>query len=276
MKRKLNLEEIHSITLNLMDRVHDICEKNKIKYVLGYGTLIGAVRHKGFIPWDDDFDIWLLREDYNRFVEIVTKDPDNRYKLVTRGNTENYHYGVARYCDTKYEYHTDLNVKQYQQGIFIDVYVLDSCGDTEEETDAVHRQVMKLNAQYMVYCNRNSLTSKARTLIRIPYHYYLHIKYGKHFGQKIDKMMEELIYSAFKKDSKYVGIYWENKDFRLIKRSWYEHILLWPFEDREYWILAEYDECLRLHYGDYMTPPPENERVASHDYSVYEVEGTQD
>lgn len=270
MKRKIGIDEIHRITLDLMDRIHEICEANGIKYCLGYGTLIGAIRHKGFIPWDDDFDIFMLRDEYNKFVRIAKENPDPRYKLVTRGNTQNYHYGVARYCDMKYEYHSELNVKQYRQGVFIDVYCMDSCGDTKEETDLVRAKVGKLNTDYIIYCNKKSLSNKARTLIRIPYHYFLHIKYGKGFAQEIDKMTENLIYSYFNRNTKYVGDYWEKNEFRLFERSWLEELKLSEFEDRVYWIPVHYDEVLKLQYGEYMTPPPPNQRVATHDYTIYE------
>jgi len=270
MKRKLGIEEIHSITLELMDQFHIICEKNGLKYYLNYGTLIGAIRHKGFIPWDDDFDIMMEREDYNKLLSLLEKETTGRYRLITRGNTPNYYNGIARFCDTKYEYITELDVKQYQQGIFIDVYPLDSCADTEEEADIIHKKIQKLNAKYIIYCNRKSLTSKINTIIRTPYYAYLHLRYGKHFGQKIEEMTKKIIYSHLDRQTKNVCIYWESRDFRLIPRKWLQERELWPFEDRQYWITKEYDAFLRLHYGDYMQLPPESERIATHNYSVYE------
>ena len=270
-KRKLEIEEIHSITLDLMDRLHDICEKNGISYCLNYGTLLGAIRHKGFIPWDDDFDVMMSREDYDKLLSLLEHETSGRYRLITRGNTPHYYNGIARFCDMKYEYETELDVKQYQQGVFIDVYPLDSCSASEIETDEVHSKVRKLNAKYIIYCNRKSLTSRINTTIRTPYYFWLHLRYGKKLGQKLETMTKDIIYSRFNKDTQHVGIYWEGKDFRLMKREWVQDRILWSFEDRKYWVPAAYDEFLRLQYGDYMTPPPESERVATHKYSVYEV-----
>ena len=271
-KRKIGIEEIHAITLDLMDVFHGICEQNGLVYYLNYGTLLGAVRNGGFIPWDDDCDVMMPRADYDRLLALLEDSRTGRYRLITRGNTPYYYNGIARFCDMKYLYQTELDVKQYEQGVFIDVYPLDACGETEEETDKAHLPVRKLNARYMVYCNKRSLTSRARTLVRIPYHYFLHLRYGKRFGKKIEQMTKDIIYSRFSSDSKHVGIYWESRDFRLIPRAWLAERILWPFEGRQYWIPKEYDRFLTLQYGDYMTPPPAEEQVATHSYSIYETE----
>ena len=98
--RKLNLQEIHEVTLDVMDRIHRICEENDIRYTLMFGTLIGALRHQGFIPWDDDFDICMLREDYNRFCEITGWEK-GRYRLANRLLTKDYYYGISRYYDAR-------------------------------------------------------------------------------------------------------------------------------------------------------------------------------
>ena len=270
--RKVGIGEIHEITLDLMDQFHLLCETHGLTYYLNYGTLLGAVRHKGFIPWDDDFDVMMPRADYDKLLALLENKHEGRYRLITRGNTQYYYNAIARFCDMKYVYQTELDVKQYEQGIFIDVYPLDSCGKTAEETEEVHLPVRKLNAKYIMYCNKTSLSSKARTLMRIPYYYWLHLRYGKHFGQKIEKMTEDIIYSSFSRETDLVGIYWESKDFRLIPRKWLEPRVLLPFEDRQYYAPAGYDDFLKLQYGDYMTPPPESERIATHNYSIYERE----
>ena len=269
--RKIGIEEIHSITLDLMDRLHSFCEENGLTYYLAYGTLIGALRHKGFIPWDDDFDIWMPRADYDKLFSLLEKEKEGRYRLITRGNTPYYYNGIARYCDMKYIYQTELDVKQYEQGIFVDIYPLDACGKDEAETEEVHRPVRKLNAKYIMYCNKKSLSSKARTLLRIPYYYYLHFRYGKHFGETLEQRTRDMIYSRFSNDSEYVGVYWENRDFRLMKRDAFRERVLTEFEGRQYWIPSRSDELLRLQYGDYMQLPPESERVATHSYSIYEA-----
>lgn len=270
LMKKLNIDEIHEVTLDLMDILHEICEKNGIKYYIVYGTLIGAVRHHGFIPWDDDFDICMTRDDYEKFIDIVNKMNDARYKIASRANTTNYYNGIARFYDANYEYRTKLNVLQYEQGVFIDIYPLDPCADTVAETQKIYNSVKKLDARYIIYCTKKSLSNSLKNIIRVPYHYFLRFRYGKSFPQKIDEMIKQKIYKKLSSNSKYVAFYWENrKDFRMFERAWFNERILVDFENRKYWIPKEYDRMLRLSYGDYMILPPENERVATHNYEIY-------
>lgn len=263
----LNIDEIHKITLDLMDKLHEICEKNDIKYYICYGTLIGAIRHHGFIPWDDDFDICMQREDYDRFIDIINTMDDDKYKIASRANTINYYNGIARFYDADYEYHTELRTLQYELGVFIDIYPLDSCGDSVTETKKVYDSVKKIDAQFIVYCNKKSLSNCMKNVIRVPYHYYLHFKYGEKFPQKVDELTKRIIYDKFSNDSKYEAIYWSST--RMFERKWFDERILVDFEDRKYWIPKEYDKILRISYGDYMIMPPEDKRIATHNYTIY-------
>ena len=270
--KKLDLKEIHEVTLNVMDRIHAICEENDIRYTLMFGTLIGAFRHQGFIPWDDDLDICMLREDYDRFCEITGKEK-GRYRLVDRANTENYLYGIARYCDSHYEYRRDLAENRYDLGVFVDIYPMDSCGETAEETAPVYQKVLRRNQEYFYYCTKYSMTGRWKNLIKVPYYSYLHMKYGPDYPQKIDKSITDTIYSHFQRDSKYVGVYWEPPEaFMLFEREPFLNRELHVFEDRQYWIPTRATEILTQYYGDYMKLPPESERVTTHSYSIYEKE----
>lgn len=128
--KKIASNEIKSILLKTLVRFNEFCKENNIKYTLAYGTALGAIRHKGFIPWDDDIDILMLRSDYNKFEVAWEKYIQNNvdhYKLWPEMDEENYFIAyVAKFFDTDtvlYEHFSKGKVVEY--GIFIDIFVLD-------------------------------------------------------------------------------------------------------------------------------------------------------
>lgn len=267
-------KEIHNITLNMMDVIHDICEHNLIEYYLIYGTLIGAIRHNGFIPWDDDFDICMKRDDYNKFCKIVKEKSLGPYKLCTRANTDGYYYGIPRFVDTRYVYKSDLvELRQFTLGIFIDIYPFDYYGDTIEESKRIKSICSKWNTVYMIYTNRKSLRGTFHTILRTPIHYFYRLKYGGHLNQRIDSILENEIKVRTNSMNKYIGeIVWDSRDLVPFNVEWFHERVLHDFEDRKYWIPRDYDYILKKQYDDYMQLPPANERVPSHSYKIYKKE----
>lgn len=129
--RKIEIEELRKILLELMDEIHAFCEKHGLKYYLSGGTLIGAIRHKGFIPWDDDIDIHMPRPDYEKFLELFPKESEN--VLLENRLNDKYRYTYAKVCKKNtlvVEHAMDGGV---DEGVFIDVFPLDALGNTEEE-----------------------------------------------------------------------------------------------------------------------------------------------
>ena len=127
--KELSIEEIHEGTLGILKKIIEICDEINVNYFLAYGSLIGAVRHGGFIPWDDDLDIVMLRPDYEIFNQYCLKHERELYpfKLINRKNEKKYPYNIARFNDLRYR---DIyeNVQEYDSGMFIDVYPLDGAG----------------------------------------------------------------------------------------------------------------------------------------------------
>ncbi len=131
---KNTLSKLHDTELEILHEIDRICKKNNIKYFLVAGTLLGAVRHKGFIPWDDDLDIGMFREDYDKFVDIAIKEIDDKYFVHCDKTDNNYWlpFIKIRKNNTTFDEQLTNGKKVIHNGIFVDVFPFDDCGSNRK------------------------------------------------------------------------------------------------------------------------------------------------
>ncbi|ACV22266.1 LPS biosynthesis protein [Slackia heliotrinireducens] len=122
---EMTLDEIHEAELGMLECLDAFCEQHDISYYLAYGTLLGAIRHGGFIPWDDDADVWLLRKDYDRFLSLF--EEDETYRLIRPFQPE-YGFGWAKILDKRTAYRHESVVRPDDYGLTIDLFPLDCDG----------------------------------------------------------------------------------------------------------------------------------------------------
>jgi lipopolysaccharide cholinephosphotransferase len=127
-----DIRERQLIALDTLKYFNAFCQANKITYMLAYGTLLGAVRHKGFIPWDDDIDIMMHRNDYNKFIALYKNSIHPRYKLMSMHTDKNYFAPLAKLCDNNTVLIQDYKlIENTELGIYIDIFIIDAIPDSK-------------------------------------------------------------------------------------------------------------------------------------------------
>lgn len=126
--KKLTLDEVKKIQLEILAYIDSFCKKNNISYFINYGTLLGAVRHKGFIPWDDDIDISMDRKYYNMFIEKFNQD-SSKYKILSLDTDKAYFNNFIKVVDTTTKIVDNRNYKTFSCGVFVDIFPMDKFND---------------------------------------------------------------------------------------------------------------------------------------------------
>lgn len=260
-KNELSLEEIHEILLEIMSDIDDFCRTNGIRYSISSGTLLGAVRHKGFIPWDDDVDMFMLRSDFDRFVATYR---NRRYRLLfnTRTDREFFACGNAKVCDPSTDrLGIDFRTR-FRYGVNVDIFPLDGVPDDPKSRKKYMHKVMRIH-------NRLWQRHK-RTFIGIPlwpvFQAHLHS-----FDWWWEKCWEE-VHRPERLDCNLVAhIIGTQNDRTVLPGDVFDTLSEICFEGKKFWAFSDTDAYLSMVYGaDYMTPPPLRDRV-SHNYKICRV-----
>lgn len=267
-------EELRKIQLNQLavaKEIHRICQKYDIPYILIGGTLLGAVRHKGFIPWDDDLDIGFTRENYERFLAAAKQDLDPKYYLQEWRSDPAYAnpFGKIRINGTKFV-ESSVKNKEAHAGIFVDIFPYDEYpeGTLKRKLLCVRltllRQVLVLKTGYCEYVSR---TGKMRRQIAKALLFPILYLYA------CANSKEALVNRFEKIACKYNGqkheLYYEHSGASpygkwVIPSECFEQRMLMQFEDAEFSVPVNFDKYLSIGYGNYMELPPENKRTNRH------------
>lgn len=270
--KELTIEETQAVSLEILKTIAQICEEQNFRYALIYGTLIGAIRHHGYIPWDDDVDIMMPRPDYERFLNYF-KDHKQEFpnlRLFNHNECKEYPYMISRISDERYE--IDMaNEKPYGMGIFVDIYPYDGLGKTEKEALKFGLKGDRLSS-FCYQATREhfaieTTTSRIRKLVKYPFYFISKLIGKDYFQNKLEKLAGAKDYET----SEYIGcvIWLSGGEKDIFKRSWFDETIRMPFGKYEFRVPKAYDEVLRHTYGDYMQLPPEEDRIGHHYYKVY-------
>ena len=262
--QELTLQEIQSVSLDMMKDIHAFCVKNNIRYTLAYGSLIGAIRHKGFIPWDDDIDIWMPRPDYERFCKSYHSEVG--YKLLSPYRDDNYFYFAKIYDDQRTQVEMQWLHRDGDIGVWIDVFPIDGIADDRnqflEDYSKIHRVLWKINSirsEYTTYRKSRGLSS-VRPTLRL---FLKHLLYGGLQGLRkrfTDLCSKYQFGSTIKCSSLCCVEAFVRNNPESFNTSDFQEYELADFETEKFYIAKGYDSILRSIFGDYMVMPPEDKR----------------
>lgn len=260
--RQLNEEEIKEVELGVMDYIHNLCQKENINYSLAYGTLLGAVRHKGYIPWDDDVDISLKRDEYDKLYQAVLRDNDPIYKVASWENDARYPYPFYRVYDARTVYENNYIENDIDLGICVDVFPFDYYADVNKEMAKL--DTYRRLSVYTLY-GIHSKNAGLKNIIR----YLLVLVFRLTRVKTWNKKMNLLSMQANDSDS--IDYLMENKRTSTkFEKTLLDKVMDSPFEDRTYKIPEASHQILSAIYGDdFMEIPPVEKRVKHDDFVAY-------
>ena len=270
--RQMTLKDVQQVSLEILKDVHEFCVKNDIKYSLSGGTLLGAIRHNGFIPWDDDIDIQMPRPDYNKFITSYVSE--NGYKVFSSevDGCDKTRLRLAKVCDVRRTY-IDYGYTPWTKeevGINIDIEPCDGAPSDEAEAKKHVERLRKLAQLKNCYSAKffswrqlsrcSSLNEKVLFIVKK----ILSIFATKSWWQKYMRHQSKYDYnnSLYFIASPHYGMReWQPKTNM-------SDFVLHQFEGMNFYIMSGWDNNLSSLYGDYMKLPPENQRI-SHSYRQY-------
>ena len=254
----------------------ELCKKHGLRYFIAYGSAIGAIRHKGIIPWDDDIDVVMPRPDFERLVEICRTTDLGNYELMTPYDTPRYYMPFAKMCNKNT---TLLESEEYHcvLGMYIDIFVYDGMSNDMDVARNMLRQYRKYWNRFTVassYYSWQKIKAKlGRGEIKDLIHYFILSLNRKYFRNKFLQKIHDTVH-AFDYDScetiiKYPPGYGERE---VIPKAMIEESIEVPFENLKVTIQKEYDTMLRRYFGDYMQFPPIEEQQSHHHIAYFKFD----
>ena len=253
MKIKIDKHLFKQICIKMLDSFTSVCEKYGLRYFVDYGTLLGAVRHRGFIPWDDDVDVSMPRIDYERLINLFEQNDrlfGKTFKLATFSNRYNVYKPYMNLVDTSTITVSNVRKKRYYYPIWIDIFPVDGVEDdqlAEKEKNRIRKLINGGRAFLM----------KKRNFLSGLYHFFIDNRFlSLPRFRKADSLAKR--HAPSKKMMNYFSPYGSN-DF--VDVCYFDDFSLVDFEQTKVRIPRDYDERLRNLYGNYMQLPPEEKRT---------------
>lgn len=259
------LKNLKKIELEILHEIDRLCRLHSVRYSLAYGTLIGAVRHGGFIPWDDDIDIMMLRDDYERFMEIAERELSPWFFVTAIENCKDYGIPFMKIMAKKTVMReSSAATSKVAPGVWVDIFPMDASPKGDDLKAAQYAEAQRLKS--IMCCkanykfNKHGVSLAIYRLRKLAYIFRSHFKYVEEFTRNAKRYQNTPL-----EDDKVVCLCGNiGVKKATFERSWFDGFSDMRFEDGEFMAIDGYDAFLKHTYGDYMSLPPENERISHH------------
>ena len=268
--RRIPDEDIKNIELKILKYIDDICSQNGIQYSLAYGTLLGAIRHRGFIPWDDDIDICMDRKNFNRFMVACRENSNDRYELLWLDTNDTYTLPLPKVVDKTTVLTQNAQIEKMPLGIYVDVFIYDNIpNDPGKRRKYINK--LELYQRFWGY-SQNKLVKQSdhpiKSFVRSVVYRIFHLINPRLFSKLLNTAAQKYNEND---DCEYIGsmVYSTMRN-----TAWFRKEFLVEFQTAEFAgslfpISKLYDHHLRICYEDYMELPPVEKRVSHHDFDAF-------
>ncbi len=270
-KTALTQGQLQSVLLDMLVSLDKVCRENGIRYTLAYGTLLGAVRHKGFIPWDDDIDVSMPRPDYEKLYALYKegKISFGKHYLLADDRGEHAEYPFLKLMDDRYSVRSRTHIEV--PFVYLDIFPVDG-------VPALSPMKEKMRFAKMVYFDFVHDMTRwyvydtwwCHTLRVVCFWFWLlHMPYGRRRSvEKLNRLAKKYPFGEYELSD--CTAWGATSD--PIPASCYDEFVELEFEGHRFLAIKDWDLQLKVRYGDYMTPPPERKRRTEHTMKVYRNE----
>ena len=267
----------NAIILDVLRYFTELCKKHGLTYYCCGGTAIGAIRHGGFIPWDDDIDVFMPRPQYDRFIQLASTIDLGCYELITPYNNANYPLFFAKLCNRK----TTLIEKADTpcvHGLYIDIFPIDGAPDDVSLAQAMEARFRKTKNKLEAISTHSSFVDYMRLLmtlkewgrfVRKTIGFFFRKTYREHLLRQLAAISYRYDFNTSTLVAVYCGSYGPKEVF---PKEWLQSTVPFSFEGLTVDLPSGYDYYLRQYYGDYMKLPPEEQRMAHHRKAYYNLD----
>lgn len=261
---KINLSELKNIEIAILCSINDFCNKNNLKYSLAYGTLLGAIRHKGFIPWDDDIDIIMPRKDYDFFINHFS---DKNYEIIHHSVIQNYSYPFAKVYDSN-TLLIENNANTSEIGIYVDIFPIDKMPS--------NRFLRTIKSKYCNFLQnlirvKNSSIDKERSTKKQLILKCLKMALSPISRFQLIRYLDKVSSSNENSNSEYYAdCIWSDARKESLKINIFNDLITKEFEGRNFKVIKCYDLWLSEVYGAYMVIPEKDKQISNHNFNAYQ------